>query len=347
MAARAAGADPAARPGAGPHPSAGARGLTGSGEAGRRTGPAPDAPWSTPRTGPPPGRRSSPSSGRAGPGQSASEDTRANPGRASSGGPGGPTAISPATSSSSSRRAADQVGAPGRAGIRPRPGSPATSTWTRTVAPGAPAGDGPALLDPGHALPPRHHRGQAGHLVPLHGPEEVPGRCGGRGRRRRLTAAGLGHQLVGVVLPDVGQPGGQGGLAPRRRRTPWSPPRSAPTGGVGGRRRRCAGGPRPAGGEPARVDGPGPVAHSGDAPVADQTTRAWRPRSRGPGGRSSRRRRRCRRRRPGTLGRPAGGQGRRHGGRQVEGRPPGRGPAPDPPHHGRRPPRPGRPSENS
>ena len=128
------GAPTCARGGVRPARSSRPPAQSGSG-AGRRTGPGPGAPWSSPPTGPPRGRRSCPSNGRAGPGQSARFESRANPGRAPSGGPGGPTAISPATSRSSSRRAATSSGARS-GGHPPRPGSPATSSWTRTVEPG-------------------------------------------------------------------------------------------------------------------------------------------------------------------------------------------------------------------
>ena len=88
---------------------------------------------------------------------------------------------------------------------------------------GAPTGDGVSLLEPADPLPPGHQGGQAGHLVPLHGPQVVPHRGGGdrcspgvgpRCRHGRAGAGaedgGLAHQLVGVVLPDVGQPGVEG-----------------------------------------------------------------------------------------------------------------------------------------
>ena len=145
---------------------------------------------------------------------SASRRTSRKPGRAPSGGPGSPTAISPATSRSSSAQGGHQSGharraapLPGRAG-RPRPPGrapgPRVGVWRWP----APPPDAP------HRLPARHQRSQTGHLVALDGPEEVPLR-----RRSRVVGhrGGLGHQLVGVVLPHHRQPGSQGrahGLGP-------------------------------------------------------------------------------------------------------------------------------------
>ena len=141
--------------------------------------------------------------------------------------------------------------------------------------------------------------------------------------------AGLGHQLVGVVLPDVGQAGGQG-RAHRLGAEPLVTATMRTDAGVGDadldpvaataeprrriRRRRPA----------AAARSPGPTG----PPVADHTTRAWRPRSP---------RARWEKYPPahagagvdaGDLPAPAAGQGRRHRRRQVERRPSRVGPPP-------------------
>ena len=177
------------------------------GAAVRRTGRGPPGPSSNPRTARPRGRRSYPSTEPAGRARRPGGVTVRKPSRAPSGGPGLPTAMSPATSRSSPRRAATRPGT-SSGGTPPRPGRPATSTWTRTRAPGSSLGDGPALLEPGHPLPAGHQRRQAGHLVALDRPEVVP--LGG-GPRVVGRLVRLGHQLVGVVLPHHREPGGHGG----------------------------------------------------------------------------------------------------------------------------------------
>ena len=299
-----------------------ADGVRAGSEAGRRRGPGPPGPWSSPRPAPPPGRRSSPSTGpaRSEPVGQAADQPEARPG--SSGGPG--RARPP---SARPRRGPRPAGRPpGRArpsgGTPPRPGSPATSTWTRTGRPGRRrAMARPSSTRPTR-LPPRHQRGQPGHLVPLDGAEEVP-----LGRRPGVAGHGrrLGHQLVGVVLPDIGEPGRQGGRH-RLGSEPLGDGHEAHPSRVGSgrpiRSRRAA----------RRSGEPGERRHRRRGPGSSVTAsaRRWRVRPttthdhtgpgvrgpRGPGGRSTRRRRPCRprpRRRSGPRRRPGRRRPRRAG----------------------------------
>ena len=106
--------------------------------------------------------------------RSASEDTRWNPGLDSSGGPGTPTAINPATSSSSSANAATSSGAlPRLATAATRGGRRYRPARARSHPVAGPRWPGPLrarLID----LPTGHQRGEPRHLVPLHRAEEVP-----------------------------------------------------------------------------------------------------------------------------------------------------------------------------
>ena len=113
-----------------------------------------------------------------------------------------------------------------------RPGTVVVSTSTSTATPGACRGDGLALRHPAQGLPARHHRSEHAHTPALDGTEIVPtsGRLAGvTGTARRVGRAvgcdpvrvrvrvhvrrnlsqrrDLGQQLVGVVLPDVIEPG--------------------------------------------------------------------------------------------------------------------------------------------
>ena len=67
-----------------------------------------------------------------------------------------------------------------------------------------PPGDLRPSVDAVDALPQVDERGELAHLVALEAADEVPA-----APRRSDDRVGLGQQLLGVVLADVGQPGGR------------------------------------------------------------------------------------------------------------------------------------------
>ena len=188
-------ARPGRRPGGRIPTGAVAQGATSVGTAGgrrrpgghaRRTGPGPAAPWWTPR--PAATSRSSlmpmERTGRSS--RSASDDTRVNPGRAASGGPGGPTAIRPAHVEILVRQGADQsatspgghaapAGQPGHVHLDQHAWPPGDAgRWPGPPPPGSP----PATSSPaGPAGPPCSAARPRGSATP------------GRGRRSASTAA--------------------------------------------------------------------------------------------------------------------------------------------------------------
>ena len=238
---------------------------------GHRTGPGPPAPWSTPRPRPPPGRRSSPwSDGQL--------ELVGQPRHGAEPGPGGlgrprgtdghqaaarrdPRRAAHATSSGTSSR-----------GTPPRPGSPARSTCTSTAAPGRRR----AMARPSSSRHTACQQLTTGASRATLFRWTAPRKChAGPDGSRRHRRGRLGHQLVGVVLPDVGR---------ARRPGRPSPPHAEPLGhrDHGHRRRdrcrhrRCARGWRPDARSNRRTPALRPVTGR-PAPPPDQTTRAWRP----------------------------------------------------------------------
>ena len=112
--------------------------------------------------------------------------------------------------------------------------------------PGArrPPGDLGAELGPVDRLPARDPRRERAHLVALELPEEVPA----RGDRRRAGHRGLGEQLLGPVLAEVGDPGVDDRLRPAPASTVLVAATRVTVAGVapgaGRRRRRSAPAPR-------------------------------------------------------------------------------------------------------
>ena len=141
--------------------------------------------------------------------RSASEDNRWNPGLDSSGDPGTPTAINPATSRSSSAERGDQLGRPPRLATAAT-GEAGDIDLHEDGCARSPDRDGPALFEAGHRLPTGDQRGEPCHLVPLHRAEEVPLQCHrAAGKVFPIDVVRFGEELARVVLPHLGHSGGQ------------------------------------------------------------------------------------------------------------------------------------------
>ena len=171
-----------------------------------RRGSAPPAPSSPPPPRRPPDRRSCPWSNGCRPRESTMRRSVRKPLRASSAGPSGPMPIRPVRRRPAAAAAAARPSA--SAGRQPPLDcSPEMFTWIITSAPGARRPISRAASGRVDGLPDVHPRRQQPDLVALDAAQEMDRRPG---RGRRLGQ--LGHALLGVVLADVPDPAGRGGV---------------------------------------------------------------------------------------------------------------------------------------